>query len=315
MEYQSAPALAPRSSKKFQCTVTTLVVGAVATVAFTVAVTLMLTQNAPASSAATLKFAPTYQRAPARSAARAAFGRKPPTPKKTAPAPSSSGGSFKFTDRTPPSPESFGEASGVLPPTGYLDPLGFGENASPARLRWFREAELKHGRIAMLAAVGFLIAETPSADAWFPGKASNLASQTFTDHQLDRQWYTIIATIGLLEVKFFDKFENVLDWKLKDDYAVGDLGFDPLGLKEVPGVEISPEQMRTKELQNGRLAMLAIAGFNAQELTDGKKILPIHGLGAKASAADIADAQEHMQKGLSLVKEMGQMLMDTAPHH
>jgi len=53
--------------------------------------------------------------------------------------------------------------------------------------------------------------------------------------------------------------------------VTGDLGFDPLGLKPS-----DPEELRilqTKELQNGRLAMLAAAGFMAQELTDGKGII------------------------------------------
>ena len=36
--------------------------------------------------------------------------------------------------------------------------------------------------------------------------------------------------------------------------------------------------MRTKELQNGRLAMLATAGFIAQELVDGKTVLGHFGL-------------------------------------
>lgn len=47
---------------------------------------------------------------------------------------------------------------------------------------------------------------------------------------------------------------------LKDDdeYACGDLGFDPLGLKPSDPEEL--KIMETKELNNGRLAMIAIAG-------------------------------------------------------
>merc|ERR1719313_642689 len=199
----------------------------------------------------------------------------------------------------------FGEDAGVLPPVGYLDPLGFGEKASPERLRWFREAELKHGRVAMLASVGFLVGENPDLkDALFPGLGSDLASKTLTDHNLDNFWYAFVAGVGALEVQFFDKFDDILSRKLSDDYEVGDLGFDPLNLK----TEDNFAEKRTKELQNGRLAMLALAGFNAQELTDGKPIWPIHGL----DSASAAETQAHMEKGLELVKEMGKMLMETS---
>ena len=51
---------------------------------------------------------------------------------------------------------------------------------------------------------------------------------------------------------------------LKGDYEPGDLGFDPLGLKPSDPVEL--KVLQTKELNNGRLAMLAIAGFTLQEL-------------------------------------------------
>ena len=56
---------------------------------------------------------------------------------------------------------------------------------------------------------------------------------------------------------------------LKDTYVNGDLGFDPLGLKP-EGDDF--DVMRTKELQNGRLAMLGIAGMVAQELVTGQTI-------------------------------------------
>ena len=57
---------------------------------------------------------------------------------------------------------------------------------------------------------------------------------------------------------------------MSDDHYPGDIGFDPLGLKPEDPEEFNT--MVTKELQHGRLAMLATAGFMAQELTDGKGI-------------------------------------------
>merc|ERR1712149_70301 len=59
--------------------------------------------------------------------------------------------------------------------------------------------------------------------------------------------------------------------ELRDNYYPGDIGFDPLGLKPTDPAEF--EEMQTKELQNGRLAMLAAAGFIAQELVNETPIL------------------------------------------
>jgi len=54
-------------------------------------------------------------------------------------------------------------------------------------------------------------------------------------------------------------------------YFPGDIGFDPLGLKPDNPAELY--ELSTKELQNGRLAMLASMGFIAQELVNGKQII------------------------------------------
>ena len=48
---------------------------------------------------------------------------------------------------------------GALDPVGLFDPLGFAEKADDNTLKRYREAELTHGRVAMLAVVGFLVGE------------------------------------------------------------------------------------------------------------------------------------------------------------
>merc|ERR1719326_2617767 len=52
------------------------------------------------------------------------------------------------------------ELAGVSGPLGFFDPLGLSNNKIEEKIRFYREAELKHGRVAMLAAAGFLATES-----------------------------------------------------------------------------------------------------------------------------------------------------------
>merc|ERR1712228_515843 len=88
----------------------------------------------------------------------------------------------------------------------------------------------------------------------------------------------IVSLIGVAEyyrakVGWVDPADTKYDQPglLRDEYYPGDIGFDPLGLKPEDPEEFNI--MQTKELQNGRLAMLAAAGFLAQEAVNGKGIL------------------------------------------
>ena len=167
---------------------------------------------------------------------------------------------------------------GALAPMGFFDPLGFAAKADEPTLKRYREAELTHGRVAMLAVVGFLVGEKVEGssflfDAQVSGPAITHLTQVPTIF-----WGVLAIAIGAAEIKRAEKGwvepENVPVSKpglLRDNYYPGDLGFDPLGLK--PDNAEDMFIMQTKELQNGRLAMLAAAGFLAQELVNGKGIV------------------------------------------
>jgi len=48
---------------------------------------------------------------------------------------------------------------GSLPPVEEFDPFNFLDGADENKVKRFREAELAHGRVSMLAFIGFLVGE------------------------------------------------------------------------------------------------------------------------------------------------------------
>jgi len=174
---------------------------------------------------------------------------------------------------------------GSLDPKEDFDPLGFAENADLGQMKAYREAETTHGRVAMLAVIGALVTEAPLK--FHPLFNTGPLDIGPSIRHLDEVraaapfFFEILAVaIGGAEVlralKGWETPGNEENLALKGDYFPGDIGFDPLGLKPDNWEEFST--MSTKELQNGRLAMLAIAGIVAQELTDGQEIFVHLGL-------------------------------------
>ena len=84
----------------------------------------------------------------------------------------------------------------------------------------------------------------------------------------------MVATIGVIE--FFTIVCVDSGFTMKDTFATGekrvagDFMFDPLGLKPKDAVEF--KTMQEKEINNGRLAMIGMAGMVAQELVSGEKL-------------------------------------------
>jgi hypothetical protein len=166
---------------------------------------------------------------------------------------------------------------GALPPVGIWDPLGFAAKADEPTLKRYREAELTHGRVAMLATVGFLVGEAVEGSSFLFDASIKGPAITHLSQVPPVFWALLTigigaseqtrAEIGWVEPKDVPVAKPGL---LRTEYIPGDLGFDPLGLK--PSDPAALFELQTKELQNGRLAMLAAAGFIAQELADGKGI-------------------------------------------
>jgi hypothetical protein len=130
----------------------------------------------------------------------------------------------------------------------------------------------------MLAVIGFFVGEKVEGssflfDASIEGPAITHLAQVPVPF-----WIALSGVIAFLETQRakigFVEPDNVPIGRpglLREEYIPGNLGFDPLGIKPE-----DPEEffiMQTKELQNGRLAMLAAVGFMAQEMADGKGIL------------------------------------------
>ena len=162
---------------------------------------------------------------------------------------------------------------GVSAPLGFFDPLGFtSNNITEGRFKFISEAETKHGRVAMLATLGFPIAE--QFHPLFGGEVDVPSYIAFQQTPLQIFWPTVLGFLGTLELASIVKFQNPFmggePWALKEKVDVGDFGFDPLNL--YPSNLDKQKRIKTVELNNGRLAMLAITGMVVQELVSGEKL-------------------------------------------
>jgi len=144
-----------------------------------------------------------------------------------------------------------------------FDPFNFA-GVDAGKLYTRREAEVKHGRIAMLAALGWPLSELldkPIAHVFnLPavlGHGDKVPS--LLNGGLETispvYWATVLALAGGLEAWSMSKEASPL---------AGDYGFDPFGF--YPKDDAGQARMQLAEIKNGRLAMMAITGFAYQEL-------------------------------------------------
>jgi len=162
---------------------------------------------------------------------------------------------------------------------GIWDPLKLAAQPE-VDLKWYRQAEIKHGRVAMLACVGYVAAKTGTV---FQGDIS-LDGTQFAD---------IVNTNPFLEwdaVPFGGKLQALIaaavielnaEQKSIDGGKIGEmpvlkawLPWIPQGEAKDPVAKAKREKSLLSELKNGRLAMIGIASFYAAETIPGS--VPFH---------------------------------------
>ncbi|CAJ1407150.1 unnamed protein product [Effrenium voratum] len=161
----------------------------------------------------------------------------------------------------------FEAETGVQPPVGFWDPLGLSASGNLSDFKRRREVELKHGRVAMFATIGYILPEY-----WrFPGYLSKFLDVKFADVPNGLGAFSKVPALGWLQIVGFAGLVeiNIYNEQMNDEpgnYGAGFLGLRSVGIMNT-GIT-DPEVRKKKlnaELANGRLAMMAIIGMFFQD--------------------------------------------------
>jgi hypothetical protein len=150
--------------------------------------------------------------------------------------------------------------------------------SSKVQLLDYREAEVKHARLAMLAAVGW-----PLAELWDTGLAKTFGLRPIIEENSGLSpsvlnggmgkvspayWVGALAfAAGVEALSEYQKSQAKAadsQWMLTGSYVPGDIGFDPLGFYTGKS-ESDKMLMETAEIKHGRLAMIAITVYALEE--------------------------------------------------
>jgi len=157
------------------------------------------------------------------------------------------------------------------------DPAAIAKDADVGVLKRYRDSELFHGRLGMMAVLGQLLAE--KFHPFVPGATGTAYEQykfaTDNNPLILKLALAQVVVQELIRAKSFFTNDGLPAWHanigaLKDGAEPGTYGFDPLGL--MPKDAAGQSARKAQEVNNGRLAMLAALGILAEE---GKTGVPV----------------------------------------
>lgn len=173
-----------------------------------------------------------------------------------------------FSSQTSTAIKALEDIGGATAPAKNFDPLRLANLGDDSTLAWFRAAELKHSRVAMLATTGYLV---QASGAHFPGMLSdNVSFEELSKMNPFDAWDAvpdagkaqIIGTIFVAELTTESKATH---------YTKGgplpEIVFPKFDFSNIDADVLATK--RCRELNNGRLAMIAIMSFIAANNIEG----------------------------------------------
>lgn len=155
---------------------------------------------------------------------------------------------------------------GITAPLGFFDPLNLCPTDKDVFFE-YRAAEIKHGRAAMMASLGAVTqhyVRLPFFEKTTFGEPMPAGLSAATENP---------GTFGLVVLLLLSGVMELVFWKDSEESGrePGNYG-DPLGLGQYT------DDMRNREINNGRFAMFTTAGIVAAELATGKDAVQQLGL-------------------------------------
>eukprot|EP00913_Durusdinium_trenchii_P010076 g9455.t1 len=140
----------------------------------------------------------------------------------------------------------FENETGVQPPVGFWDPLGLSVSGNQSDYKRRREVELKHGRVAMFATIGYILPEY-----WrFPGYLSKFLDIKFADVPNGLAAFSKVPALGWLQIVGFAGIVELNVYNEEVNGEPGNYGSGFLGLRSVGVMNsgISDPELRQEEL-------------------------------------------------------------------
>lgn len=129
-------------------------------------------------------------------------------------------------------------------------------------LRDYREAEIRHGRLAMLAAILWPLQEI--LDRLFIPQS--FGHTTFVYGGVTLPFISLFMTLTMLLLGYLDIYAaSIKDNESGDAFLPGECFWDPLSMLD-GAPDSMKRKMQERELNNGRMAMIAVLSYIIQEV-------------------------------------------------